>query len=145
VPRLCHGCQCPSPARTSSNTNSPTFPPALGDDVGAPHFQTNQFENGGLPSRKSTVPTNHLFVTGRTLLNGFQHFTKTLHAECSGGGRRWAWMWFGLRQAIKKTVSTCDNLIWLTRACKVHPARDRTQLLPRVCHRATMCAGPLVT
>ena len=61
------------------------------------------------------------------------NFTKTLREECSGGVRERAWVKFGLRQAVKKTASTCDNLVWLTCARRVHPASRRTQLLPRVC------------
>ena len=105
VPRLRHGCRCPSPARTSSNTNSPTFP-ALVDD---------RFENGGLPVQLQLVLYQQTLVLYRI-------FTKTLREECSGGVRRRTWVRFGLRQPVKKTTSTCDNLVWLTCTRRVHPA-----------------------
>jgi hypothetical protein len=84
----------------------------------------DRFENGGLPVQ--------LVLYQQTLVL-YRIFTKTLREECSGGVRERAWVKFGLRQAVKKTASTCDNLVWLTCARRVHPASHRTQLLPRVC------------
>ena len=79
--------------------------------------------------------------TGRRFL--YRIFTKTLREECSGGVRGRAWVRFGLRQAVKKTVSTSDNLVWLTRACRFHPASRRTQLLPRVCAPGNRHGAPV--
>ena len=83
-----------------------------------PLVTIDRFENGGLPRLQFTVPTNHLFIT---------NFTKTLREECSGDVRGRAWVRFGLSQAVKKTASTSDNLVWLTSACRFHPASRRTQ------------------
>ena len=84
----------------------------------------DRFENGGLPVQ--------LVLYQQTLVL-YRIFTKTLREECSGGVRRRAWVRFGLRQPVKKTTSTCDNLVWLTCTRRVHPASRRSQVLYRVC------------
>ena len=84
----------------------------------------DRFENGGLPVQ--------LVLDQQTLVL-YRIFTKTLREECSGGVRRRAWVRFGLRQPVKKTTSTCDNLVWLTCTRRVHPASRRSQVLYRVC------------
>jgi len=125
VPRLRHGCRCPSPARTSSNTTLQPFPPLSTID---------RFENGGLPVQ--------LVLYQQTLVL-YRIFTKTLREECSGGVRRRAWVRFGLRQPVKKTTSTCDNLVWLTCTLRVHPASRSSQVLYRVCAPGNRHGAPV--
>ena len=71
------------------------------------------------------------------------NFTKTFREECSGGVRRRAWVRFGLRQPVKKTTSTCDNLVWLTCTRRVHPASRRSQVLYRVCAPGNRHGAPV--
>ncbi len=52
-------------------------------------------------------------------------------------------MRFGLRQPVKKTTSTCDNLVWLTCTHRVHPASRRSQVLYRVCAPGNRHAAPV--
>ena len=73
----------------------------------------------------------------------YRIFTKTLREECSGGVRRRAWVRFGLRQPVKKTTSTCDNLVWLTCTRRVHPASRRSQVLYRVCAPGNRHGAPV--
>ena len=73
----------------------------------------------------------------------YRIFTKTLREECSGGVRRRTWVRFGLRQPVKKTTSTCDNLVWLTCTRRVHPASRRSQVLYRVCAPGNRHGAPV--
>ena len=94
----------------------------------------DRFENGGLPVQ--------LVLYQQTLVL-YRIFTKTLREECSGGVRRRAWVRFGLRQPVKKTTSTCDNLVWLTCTRRVHPASRRSQVLYRVCAPGNRHGAPV--
>ena len=127
MPRLRHVCRCPSPARTivlKHKTLQP-FPPLSTID---------RFENGGLPVQS---------VLYQQTLVLYRIFTKTLREECSGGVRRRAWVRFGLRQPVKKTTSTCENLVWLTCTRRVHPASRRSQVLYRVCAPGNRHGAPV--
>ena len=73
----------------------------------------------------------------------YRIFTKTLREECSGGVRRRTWVRFGLGQPVKKTTSTCDNLVWLTCTRRVHPASRRSQVLYRVCAPGNRHGAPV--
>ena len=48
-----------------------------------------------------------------------------------------------LRQPVKKTTSTCDNLVWLTCTRRVHPASRRSQVLYRVCAPGNRHGAPV--
>ena len=111
-------------ARAQTQTLQP-FPPLSTID---------RFENGGLPVQ--------LVLYQQTLVL-YRIFTKTLREECSGGVRRRAWVRFGLRQPVKKTTSTCDNLVWLTCTRRVHPASRRSQVLYRVCAPGNRHGAPV--
>jgi hypothetical protein len=124
---LRHGCRCPSPARTSSNNLSRPCRRSIGLKMGGSRYSW-------YCTNKRWYCTN-LFVTGI--------FTKTLREECSGGVRRRAWVRFGLRQPVKKTTSTCDNLVWLTCTRRVHPASRRSQVLYRVCAPGNRHGAPV--
>ena len=117
MPRLRHG-WLPMPESCSHDLKHKTLQPF------PPLSTIDRFENGGLPVQ--------LVLYQQTLVL-YRIFTKTLREECSGGVRRRAWVRFGLRQPVKKTTSTCDNLVWLTCTCRVHPASRRSQVLYRVC------------
>jgi hypothetical protein len=111
-------------ARAQTQTLQP-FPPLSTID---------RFENGGLPVQ--------LVLYQQTLVL-YRIFTKTLREECSGGVRRRTWVRFGLRQPVKKTTSTCDNLVWLTCTRRVHPASRRSQVLYRVCAPGNRHGAPV--
>ena len=111
-------------ARAQTQTLQP-FPPLSTID---------RFENGGLPVQ--------LVLYQQTLVL-YRIFTKTLREECSGGVRRRTWVRFGLGQPVKKTTSTCDNLVWLTCTRRVHPASRRSQVLYRVCAPGNRHGAPV--
>ncbi len=162
MPRLRHSCRCPSPARTSSNTNSPTFPPDLGDDrwilfvnCRCPLTLSAQNKRGALaispailvlPGKPGVTHNGLILATTVGLKMGgsrvrselYQQtiyssleFHKNFAGRMQWGHARWAWVRFGLCQAVKKTGSTSDNLVWLTRTRRFHPALCGTQLLPK--------------
>ncbi len=90
----------------------------------------DRFENGGLP-----VQLVRWYCT--------EFLQKLLRGECSGGVRRRAWVRFGLRQPVKKTTSTCDNLVWLTCTRRVHPTSRCSQVLYRVCAPGNRHGAPV--
>jgi hypothetical protein len=92
---------------------------------------------------------NYSFVTA--VINtqcGYRHTRRRHHrdytvefpAECSRGARRWAWKQLFICQPLNATASTCDNLVWLRRALRSHPAPRRVRFCTATAHRAPVCA-----
>ena len=57
--------------------------------------------------------------------------------------RRWACKQLSLCRPLNATALNCENLVWLSRACRLHCGEVRGQLLPLPARQAPVCAGPL--
>ena len=58
--------------------------------------------------------------------------------------RKWLITLEPSRKPLNATALTCDNLIWLSRACRLYHGKLQVKLLPPPARLSTLCTGPLL-